>query len=166
MPKNVAPILVCLVVSLAPLPFGSAEPFWGAVWCALLGIALLLGVGRLGLEVRLRTPILLLLSVVAVWCVIVALQYLPAGLLTPAGPGWVEAGHILGSETRSLRTNSDCGHCAAPQPGDGMLVGLVFGAEPGFTERIYRWVAVAGLLYAAFSIFSEITNPTMLLWRN
>ena len=83
MPKNVPPILVCLVVSLAPLPFGSAEPFWGAVWCALLGVALLLGAGRLGSEVRLRTPILLLLSVVAVWCVIVALQYLPAGLLTP-----------------------------------------------------------------------------------
>ena len=48
MPKIVAPILVCLVVSLAPLPFGSAEPFWGAVWCALLGVALLLGAGRLG----------------------------------------------------------------------------------------------------------------------
>ena len=30
----------------------------------------------------------------------------------------------------------------------GLRVGLVFGAEPGFTERIYRWVAVAGLLYA------------------
>ena len=66
MPKNVAPILVCLVVSLAPLPFGSAEPFWGAVWCPLLGVALLLGAGRLGSAVKLRTPILLLLTVVAV----------------------------------------------------------------------------------------------------
>ena len=170
MPKNVPPILVCLVVSLAPLPFGSAEPFWGAVWCALLGVALLLGAGCLGSDVRLRTPILLLLSVVAVWCVIVAFQYLPAGWLTPIGPGWLEAGHIMGD------------HPLVPKPAAygeipiaaivpplslvmGLLVGLVFGAEPGFTERIYRWVAIAGLFYAGFSIFSEITNPTMLLWR-
>jgi|HubBroStandDraft_6_1064221.scaffolds.fasta_scaffold08112_2 O-antigen ligase len=170
MPKNVAPLLVCLVISLAPLPFGSAEPFWGAVWCALLGVALLLGAGRLGSEVRLRTPILLLLSVVAVWCVIVALQYLPAGLLTPAGPGWVEAGHILGDHplVPKLAAYGEIPIAAIVPPLSlviGLLVGLVFGAEPGFTERIYRWVAVAGLLYAAFSIFSEITNPTMLLWR-
>ena len=170
MPKNVAPILVCLVVSLAPLPFGSAEPFWGAVWCAILGVALLLGAGRLGSEVRLRTPILLLLSVVAVWCVIVALQYLPAGMLTPAGPGWVEAGRIMGDHplVPKLAVYGEIPIAAVVPPLSlvmGLLVGLVFGAEPGFTERIYRWVAVAGLLYAGFSIFSEITNPTMLLWR-
>ena len=170
MPKNVTPILVCLVVSLAPLPFGSAEPFWGAVWCALLGVALLLGAGRLRSEVRLRTPILLLLSVVAVWCVIVALQYLPAGLLTFAGPGWVEAGHIMGDHALvpKLAAFGEIPIAAIVPPLSlvmGLLVGLVFGAEPGFTERIYRWVAIAGLLYAGFSIFSEITNPTMLLWR-
>ena len=170
MPKNVAPLLVCLVVSLAPLPFGSAEPFWGAVWCALLGVALLLGAGRLGAAAVPRMPILLLLSVVAVWCVIVALQYLPAGLLTPAGPGWVEAGHIMGDHplVPKLAAYGEIPIAAIVPPLSlvmGLLVGLVFGAEPGFTERIYRWVAVAGLLYAGFSIFSEITNPTMLLWR-
>jgi len=170
MPKNVAPLLVCLVVSLAPLPFGSAEPFWGAVWCALLGVALLLGAGRLGSASSLRTPILLLLSVVAVWCVIVALQYLPAGLLTAAGPGWVEAGHIMGDHplVPKLAAYGEIPIAALVPPLSlvmGLLVGLVFGAEPRFTERIYRWVAIAGLLYAAFSIFSEITNPTMLLWR-
>ena len=170
MPKNVAPLLVCLVISLAPLPFGSAEPFWGAVWCALLGVALLLGAGRLGSASGLRTPILLLLSVVAVWCVIVALQYLPAGLLTTAGPGWVEAGHIMGDHplVPKLAAYGQIPIAAIVPPLSlvmGLLVGLVFGAEPGFTERIYRWVAVAGLFYAAFSIFAEITNPTMLLWR-
>ena len=170
MPKNVPPLLVCLVVSLAPLPFGSAEPFWGAVWCALLGVALLLGAGRLGSEVRLRTPILLLLSVVAVWCVIVALQYLPAGLLTSAGPGWVEAGRIIGDHplVPKLAAYGEIPIAAIVPPLSlvmGLLVGLVFGAEPGFTERIYRWVAIAGLFYAGFSIFSEITNPSMLLWR-
>jgi O-antigen ligase len=170
MPKNVAPLLVCLVVSLAPLPFGSAEPFWGAVWCALLGVALLLGAGRSGSASSLRTPILLLFSVVAVWCVIVALQYLPAGLLTSAGPGWVEAGHILGDHplVPKLAAYGEIPIAAIVPPLSlvmGLLVGLVFGAEPGFTERIYRWVAIAGLFYAGFSIFSEITNPTMLLWR-
>jgi O-antigen ligase len=170
MPKNVAPFLVCLVISLAPLPFGSAEPFWGAVWCALLGVALLLGARRLGSEGRLRTPILLLLSVVTVWCVIVALQYLPAGLLTTAGPGWVDAGHILGDHplVPKLAAYGEIPIAAIVPPLSlvmGLLVGLVFGAEPGFTERIYRWVAIAGLFYAGFSIFSEITNPNMLLWR-
>ena len=170
MPKNVPPLLVCLVVSLAPLPFGSAEPFWGAVWCALLGVALLLGAGRLGGAAVPRMPILLLFSVVAVWCMIVALQYMPAGLLTSAGPGWVEAGRIMGDHplVPKLAAYGEIPIAAIVPPLSlvmGLLVGLVFGAEPGFTEKIYRWVAIAGLFYAAFSIFAEITNPTMLLWR-
>ena len=140
------------------------------MWCALLGVAILLGAGRLGAASSLRTPILLLFSVVAVWCVVVALQYLPAGLLTSAGPGWVEAGHILGDHplVPKLAAYGEIPIAAIVPPLSlvmGLLVGLVFGAEPGFTERIYRWVAVAGLLYAGFSIFSEITNPNMLLWR-
>ena len=170
MPKNVAPTLVCLVVSLAPLPFGSAEPFWGAVWCALLSVALLLGAGRLEAAAVPRTPILLLFCVVVVWCVIVTLQYLPAGLLTPAGPGWVEAGHIMADHplVPKLAAYGEIPIAAIVPPLSlvmGLLVGLVFGAEPGFTERIYRWVGIAGLFYAGFSIFAEITNPTMLLWR-
>ena len=154
MPKTVALLLVCLVVSLAALPFGSAEPFWGAVWCALLGVALFLWAGRLGSAVRLRTSILLLFSVVAVWCVIVALQYLLAGLLASAGPGWVEAGHILGD------------HPLVPKLAACGEIPIAAIVPPlRFTERIYRWVAVAGLLYAGFSILSEITNLTMLLSR-
>ena len=136
--------------------------FWASRFCS--------GPGAWDQTSSLRTPILLLLSVVAVWCVIVALQYLPAGLLTSAGPGWVEAGHIMGDHplVPKLAAYGEIPIAAIVPPLSlvmGLLVGLVFGAEPGFTERIYRWVAIAGLLYAGFSIFSEITNPTMLLWR-
>lgn len=169
MPKNFAAILVCVVVTLAPLPFGSAEPFWGAVWCALLGVALL-AADPATADARLRTPVLLLLAVVAAWCVVVTLQYLPAGSTFSVGPGWNEAGRLLGDHqlTPKLAAYGQIPIASVVPPlalALALLAGLVFGSKPDFTARLYSWVAIAGLVYAGYSIFSEVTNPTMLLWR-
>ena len=161
------PTLVCVVVVLAPLPFGSAAPFWGAVWCALLGVALLVS-GPI--DARLRVPILLLLSVVVAWCAVVALQYMPAGSLLPAGPGWDQARQLLGDHplTPKLAVYGEIPIAAVVPPLAlvlALLAGFVFGSEASFPPRIYQWVAIAGLVYAGYGIFAELTNPGMLLWR-
>src|SRR3954466_13603289 len=38
LPALVGRIIVCAVVALAPLPFGSVEPLWIVLWCALLAL--------------------------------------------------------------------------------------------------------------------------------
>ena len=166
-PKKLGPSLVCVVAVLAPLPFGSAEPFWGAVWCALLGVALLVS-GPI--DARLRTPILLLLGVVAAWCAVVVLQYMPAGSLLAAYPGWDQASHLLGDHrlTPKVAAYGVIPIAAVVPPLAlvlALLAGFVFGSEPSFPRRIYQWVAIAGLVYAGYGIFAELTNPSMLLWR-
>jgi O-Antigen ligase len=164
--RNIGPILVCVVVVLAPLPFGSAEPFWGGVWCALLGIALLVAAPPIN-DLRQRAAILLILAAVATWCLVVVLQYSPAGSIFPSGPGWDEAGHVVAVTPRMAAYGQVPIGAVVPALALvlALLAGFVFGSDPTFTPRIYRWVANAGLVYAAYGIFAELTNPTMLLWR-
>ena len=165
--RNLAPVLVCVVVVLAPLPFGSAEPFWGAVWCALLGLALLLSGPT---DARVHKPILLLLGAAVAWGVVVAVQYTAAGPLLPAGPGWNEAGHLLDGLplTPKLAAYGQIPIASVVPPlavALALLAGFVFGSKPDFAAQIYQWVAIAGLGYAGYAIFAELTASTMLLWR-
>jgi hypothetical protein len=169
MARSLGTLVVCVVVALAPLPFGSVEPFWGAVWCVLLGLALFVG-GQVSTDVKIHAAILLLLLVVAAWCAVVALQYTVVGALLPAGPGWDEAGRVLGDHALAPKVAAygQIPIAAVVPPLAlvlALLAGLVFGSEPSFTPRIYSWAAIAGLAYAGYSIFAEITNPDMLLWR-
>lgn len=169
MAKGFASTLVCIVVVLAPLPFGSAEPFWGATWSALLAIALLTN-GSKTIDPRLQGSILCVLVVAVVWVAVVALQYAPAGSLLPAGPGWEDATRILGDRpvTPRLAAYGEVPIAATVAPLAlllAMLAGLVCGSDPAFTGKIYSWVAIAGLIYAGYGIFAEIANPNMLLWR-
>ena len=166
--RKFSPGLICVVVVLAPLPFGSAEPFWGAAWCALLGVALI--IAPTPTERRISAAIFLLLIVAVAWCGVVAMQYAPAGRLLPVGPGWNEASRLLHDHplVPKFAVYGQIPIAAIVPPLSvilALLAGIVFGSEPTFTPRIYAWVATGGLAYAAYGIFAEVTNPTMLLWR-
>jgi hypothetical protein len=164
--RSFGSILVCVVVVLAPLPFGSAEPFWGGVWCALLALALLVAAPHID-DASHRTAILLILAAVAAWCLVVVLQYTSAGSLLTPGPGWAEAGRLITVAPRVAAYGQIPIAAVVPPLALvlALLAGLVFGSDPTFTPRIYNWVANAGLVYAGYAIFAELSNPTMLLWR-
>lgn len=168
MTKNLAASLICVIVALAPLPFGSAEPFWGAFWCALLAPALVMTTPVTG-GLKLNAPVLVLLSVVALWCGVVVIQYLPISAGS-VGPGWDEAGRILGQHALVPR-RAAYGQVplAAVVPPLALVLalaaGFVFGRDPVFVTRVYGWVALAGLCYVVYAIFAELTHPSMLLWR-
>ena len=167
--KAISPTVVCVVAVLAPLPFGSAEPFWGAVWCVFLALALVTAPFPTA-DRRLRPALLLPLFIITAWCVVVALQYTPVGSFLPAGPGWAQAAALLGDHAL---TPKPAAYGEPPIAGVvppmavalALLSGLVCGSQPLFTGRIYLWVATAGLVYAAYGIFAEVTNPTLLLWQ-
>jgi hypothetical protein len=164
--KNLGSTLVCTVVVMAPLPFGSAEPFWGGVWCMSLGIALLLASPKI-YDDHLRIVIWLIFVVIGVWCLLIVLQYGPLDRYLREGPGWTQAARVLTVKPR-VAAYEELPLVAVVPPLAlilSLLTGVVFGAEQTFTQRIYRWVANAGLVYAGYALFSELTNPTMLLWR-
>lgn len=169
--KSFPPTLVCIVAVLAPLPFGSAEPFWGAVWCAFLALAILVAAGQRAVDARLKIPIAIILLIVALWCVIVFLQYSPVGSPLPAARGWDETAKLLGGPP--LAANGAAYGAlpiAAVVPSLAivlsLLAGIFFGSDGDFRDRLFAWVAWAGLAYAVYSVFAELTNPTMLLWLN
>jgi len=168
---RIAPALLCTVVALAPLPFGSAEPFWAGIWCTLLALAIL-SCGRIDASRPLRGAIVAVLVVVAAWCVVVVLQFAPAewkwiGIPHPA---WGEAGRLLTDHVVVPRIAAvGAVPIAALAPPLALvlalLAGLVMGSDPATLVRVYHWAANAGLAYAAYGIFAEVTNPGLLLWH-
>jgi O-antigen ligase len=163
--RRIGSILVCAVVVLAPLPFGSAEPFWGGVWCSLLGVALLAAPSTVNAHQRIAVWLILLVA--AAWCLVVAIQYAPLDSQLRPGPGWDEAGRLL-TVNPKIAAYGQIPIAAVVPPLAlvlAMLVGLAFASEPNFTPTVFGCVANAGIVYAAYGIFAELTNPNMLLWR-
>ena len=91
-------------------------------------------------------------------------------MLFSAGPGWNEASHLLGEHplVPKLAVYGTVPIAALVPPLAlflSLLAGVIYGQDPEFAPRVYRWAAVAGLVYAVYGIFAELTNPGMLLWR-
>jgi hypothetical protein len=141
------------------------------VWCLLLAGALLIETAPGLASVRIRPAIQLVLLAVVAWCGVVALQYFPAGSFFPAGPGWNEAQAILGQHPLEPKPAAfaELPIAAIVPPLSltlALLVGIVFGTDAKFTERIFAWVGWAGLVYAGYSVINALTDPTKLLWLN
>jgi hypothetical protein len=164
--KKHGSLAVLAVLVLAPLPFGAAEPFWGAMWCAIMAAALLFAAPTLG-NAKLRTTLNVSYLVIAIWCAIVFVQFTSTGDFMPTGPGWDQAGRIINVVPKAAAYRDIPIGAVVPPLALALALntGLVFGSETGFTPRAYSCAALAGLAYAGYGVFAELTNPTMLLWR-
>ncbi|MGA2129109.1 MAG: O-antigen ligase family protein [Xanthobacteraceae bacterium] len=158
----------CATAVLAPLPFGSAEPFWAGVWCTVLALAIA-GSGARRIERPVRLMIAAVLGVVALWVVVVVLQYAPEVWGRGANPAWTQASRLLGRPLPAkiaAVAELPVGAVAAPLSLVlALLAGLLFGADRACTGRLFAWVGYAGLAYAGYAIVTEIVSPTTLLWH-
>ncbi|WP_342359361.1 O-antigen ligase family protein [Terrarubrum flagellatum] len=154
------------VAALAPLPFGSVELGWIALWCLLLGLSLTLAsIGEIDATTR-RTLIAVLL-VFAVFGATVALQLSDA---VAPDPIWSEATRLLGRELKPIASASAWAPVIAM--GAPLLFVLAFcrfallGGSSQSAELTLRVVAWSGLIYVVYSSLALLIDPTALLWRD
>ena len=158
--------LTALVLMLAPIPFGSVELQWVAVWAFLLSIALALAPTRsLGREdaLRLGLPVLVILAgLLLVW-----LQTSAPPILGAPAPGWSEARAVLALPEHAPVAAALGKPWAALGPLLTALLALLCGYLNSTDVRGAKVIllAVAGstALSAAYAIIAQLADPTNVL---
>ncbi|BBF91405.1 O-antigen ligase family protein [Blastochloris tepida] len=157
------------VVALAPLPFGSNEPLWVALWIVLLAVSLAFADYR-----RLRATHLALLApmliAAGVYGLVVALQSAALPGLLPDYPLHERVAPLLGgaapapvpTATRDLPWLA-IGPAAAAFM--AFLAGFVAATDRDRAVRLMKVVAFASIAYALYGLLMMIVDPQMLLWR-
>jgi hypothetical protein len=164
-------VILCAVVALAPLPFGSTDPATIAVWCIVLGAAVIVAPLR-----RLARGHFLLLGGIAVIVAAYALvlhEQLSAHPWLPVAtphPLWREAGEALGialEPSVSIARNQPFWALGAPLAAMlALICGLTVGADRRDAHRLLRVIAWSGVAYAVYGIAAYIVDPTKILWRD
>jgi len=158
--------LLLATVILAPLPYGSVEAHWIAIWCVFLAVACLtadLTFTRVS-HARLVAPVLL---VAALFGITVALQSAQSGLLTPH-PIWAESGRVLGVASPKILPTVSVG---APwlSVGHAILLAGVFtlsftlSTSTARADAIHKAIAFSGIIYAIYGVFGLIKNQDLSL---
>ena len=156
-------------VALAPLPFGSTDKVVIALWCVVLGAAVVLASPR-----QLRREQLLPLAAVAVVVVaylLVLHEQLASEPWSGAAPHpiWDEAGRLLGQPLQpSIAIMHDEGFFAIGAPLAATLAfvaAYVVCCDRRRAGQLLRVVAWSGVAYAVLGIILFIVDPTKVLWR-
>ena len=152
----------------APLPFGSREPTTIALWCALLGIGLILApTSRLqrGHWVLLGGLALVLLC----FGFVLHEQLSDHPWIAAFNPVWAKASEALGQQlVPSVSIVRDQPFFAVGLPLANMLaliLGLIVGVDTDRARRGIRVMAWAGVGYAVYGILALLFDPTQILWR-
>lgn len=171
--------LVFGTAALAPVPFGSADPFWSVVWCVPLGLSL--AVAALGPltrnAVRALCELLLLLGLVG--CVLalqtsVAQDLLPQDLGDGAAPVsldfWREAARVLGTDLGE-RARYDggppfAGLGTALSPALAFAAGLAVAAHVRRSSVFLGRLAMIGAALAIGALALHVYDDAAVLWKD
>jgi O-antigen ligase len=151
-----------------PLPFGSTEPMWSAVWCILLGIAV-----AAASPARLRNGHMALLAVpfvvIASYGLVLHEQLSPHPWFATTHPLWDEASQALGRSIEplaSIARGQPFYSLGAPLAAILALVcSLLVCADRARARQLVKAVAWSGSVYAVYGIVAYAVDPTRLLWR-
>jgi O-antigen ligase len=160
--------LFLAAVLLAPLPFGSIEDYWIAVWCVVASLSLAL-VPRSEITAARLRRVLPVLCTVGLFAVIVVAQLSPVGNIGGADPIWAEVNRTLG--TRLVSYPSASALASWLSLGPSLLFITIFFASYFLCADVQRantllhLVAWAGLIYAVLGIWQLLVDPGSLLWE-
>lgn len=161
----VATAITVAVAAALPLPYGSVDDFWVAVWCLPLAVALVLFDLR---RVTVVHAVMLAIAMALVGATVLAaiVQGVPTAALR-AAPVWAEAERLLGQPLRqTVSVDPAKTHAALGRP---ILLGLAFAcAFLAATERDaaailmsgVRWIVTAIALYG---LAAHLLDPDSLL---
>lgn len=166
--NNTSPILFFAAVAGAPLPFGSTDPASVALWCVVLGAALLVADLR-----PLDRRHLLLLGLAAIplsaYGIVLHEQLALKPWFSVAEPLWSEASDLLGSPVQpsvSIVRGQPFFSLGAPLAAMlSLICGLVIGADRDRARQLLQVIAWSGAAYALYGIVAHLIDPTHVLWR-
>ncbi len=159
--------LTIVVLSLAPLFFGSVDQVWVAIWTTLLSAAALCGVTeQLGAaQARL---LLVFLGLCCAYAMVAIVQVVPHAIDPLNDPIWQRAKDLLGSDI-SPRISGQAeispvaiGHFLLFLT--SVLSGFFVGASRRNGDRLVWFARYAILFYAVFGLMALALTPNMLLW--
>jgi O-antigen ligase len=169
--NRLSSLLLFTTIALAPLPFGSTEATATAVWCVLLGLALVLV-----RPVELRRAHLLLLGlaviVVAAYAVVLHEQEAaqPWFRISSPAPLWQESAALLKTPIPPAVSMAHNQAWLALGPPISMMLTLVcafiVSLERDRARQLLKVVAWSGAAYAVFGIAAYVADPTKVLWRD
>jgi O-antigen ligase len=164
----IASWLLFATVALAPLPFGSVEPYVVAFWCIVLGMCLVLAPVR-----SLATGRLALAGLAGIIFAAYALvlheqlaerPWLPAAMPQPL---WHEAQAALGLALEpSVSISRNQPWFALGRPLVCLLslaCSFLIGIDRARARQLIKVIAWSGALYAAYGIWANIFDPTHIL---
>jgi O-antigen ligase len=169
---RVALYLFCVVIALAPLPFGSVDEIAIALWVILLGVVAILSVPhKLKLNKADLVFLLSALIVAVAWGFVFHEQtslhpWLAEDLINPI---WRQTSLLLEVQLQQyvavVRNQSF--FAAGPQMAAflSLVIGFLLGSHRAFARTLLRLAAWSGAIYAIYGILSFIWDPKMLLWR-
>ncbi len=167
-PGSFSAAIVYAALAGPPLLFGSTDSATIAIWCAVLGVGLVLASTS-----RLQKAHLLLLGGVAfvVLCFGFVLheQLSDHPWLASFNPVWSRASDALGRQlSPSVSIVKWEPFYALGRPLANILalvLGLIVGVDSHRARQGARIMAWAGVVYAAYGIVALMLDPTSLLWR-
>jgi len=160
--------LLFITVAAAPLPFGSPHPATVAVWCILLGLAVVSASVR-GLGKPQQALLLGVGLLVACYGFVLHEQLSDRPWIATPHPLWAAASGLLGvglTPSVSIAKYEPFYSLGPPLAAIlALMLGLVVGSDRSRARQLLLVVGWSGVAYACYGILSTLIEPTMLLWR-
>jgi O-antigen ligase len=160
--------LLYLVVALAPLPLGSIEPAVVAIWCVVLGVAVILAS-----VLEIRTPQLVFIGLAAVLALMYGVVLHEQLSVHP----WFASPHPIWKETAeqlqipiepsvSIARNQPLFAIGAPLAALlSLLSGLLVGANRRRAHQLLNVIGCSGAAYASYGIAFALVDPATGIFR-
>jgi hypothetical protein len=169
LPNRLPCLILCFVVALAPLPFGSSDPAVVAIWCVMLGFGLIFA--DPGSLRRWQTACLgAFVVVVLAFGFVLHEQLAETSWLDLApNPIWRQASELLDVDLAPARVlvRSQPWFAIGPPMAAILAMSVAFfvGSNRDLAYRVLRVIAWSGAAYAVIAIASYLTDPGKLFWR-
>ena len=160
--------ILAIVAVAAPLPFGSVDGPWIALWCIVLGV----GLACCPVQ-NLKTIHVLVLFIAALLAAAFGLVLREQSAVHPwyaeTNPLWNETARLLQRPLQPIvSVVRDQPWNALGNPLLGLLsfmAAFTIGSKPSDGRRLLRLFAWAGAVYAGFAIVMYLVDPAKILWR-
>ena len=163
-----ASLLLFATVAVGPLPFGSNEPAPIAVWCIVLGVALVF-VPLRGLTAGQLALIGLGVFVIGAYALVLHEQLAEHPWLSVAVPHpvWLQAQEALGVPLVplvSIARNQSWFELGRPLVCFlAIACGFLIGVDEGRARQLAKVIAWSGAIYAGYGILSHLFDPGHIL---